>query len=140
MSTSIEIYFSLKSDSRMNFEEIENSGIIGTSKHQIGDAGKYNNTQKYSRWEYSTDKIKTYKFQSLLKGLIAELYPHKDFFKKIIKENDFAAVLEAVIEIDFNESEPTPDVSLDKAAIDFLAETGTIFDVDLYRIDTSNDI
>ena len=85
---------------------------------------------KCTIWTYSTDELTNPTFYEVVEGLIKELLPYKDDFKRLKNEyEDIHYVLEVVIFL----GDESPGLNFSRMVLDFLNDVGAEIDCDIYN-------
>lgn len=131
------VYFAFKGDN-FNPQDITNRlGIKPTDSWNKGDKGKFNPSLKYSCWRISTDKEKyNLDIDKLIDEIIEKLRDKIDTIKDLKEKYNLSTVLEIVMCVDTNPEQSTPILGHDYDTIEFLHQTRTITDVDIYKFDS----
>lgn len=131
------VYFALTGDKLEPHVITKELGIEPTESWKKGDIGKYNPSLKYSCWKLSTDKGKEYiDIDKLVGEIVDKLKDKIQIINELKDKYQLDSVLEIVIDIDTNPDQPTPALGHDLHTIDFLYQTRTKTDVDIYRFNS----
>ncbi len=125
-------YFAIKGD--FNTKDISNRlDLTPTKQWDIGDYRQNGTQYDFALWEYGRCNNYDFLVEKQMRETIKDLLPLKEELIKIKNEFDAYLVLEVVPEIYLGESSPCLAPSRD--VIEFLYETGTEIDIDLYVYD-----
>lgn len=91
---------------------------------------------KSTAWKYRINAGEEVDLEKYLEQLIDFLKPKVNVINRLKKEFDLNTRIQFVIDIDVNPDASTPYFGMNKKAIDFLYETETEVDYDLYKTDT----
>jgi hypothetical protein len=132
------VYFALHGDDFDPNEVTRELGIEPTDSWKKGDKGQYIANQKYACWKWSTEKGKEAIFMDTLVNEVVEILKAKvGNINKLKEKYQLTSVLEIVMYIDVNPDESTPALGHDLKTIEFLYQTQTVTDVDIYRYDSA---
>jgi hypothetical protein len=126
-----KVYFALKSDDDLDPALItQRLGIEPSSIRRKADP-----RPKITSWELSSGEVvgELVDVYALAAPLIEQLAPHTDRIKQLMSELDLSAVLQVVLHISMDDTEPTPAIGFDSATVKFLGDIGAFIDVDTYR-------
>ncbi|WP_084553691.1 DUF4279 domain-containing protein [Olleya marilimosa] len=91
---------------------------------------------KSTAWKYQINAGNEIDLETNL-GKLIDIFESKTEIINGLKEKyDLTTRIQFVIDIDINPESSTPYFGLNKRAIEFLANTGTEVDFDLYKVDT----
>ena len=91
---------------------------------------------KMSSWKYKVNVGDKIDLESPLENLI-DLFRRKiEVINDLKQKLDLSTRLQFVIDIDINPQASTPYFGLNQKAIEFLSQTGTVVDFDIYKADT----
>ncbi|WP_405379193.1 DUF4279 domain-containing protein [Nonlabens sp. Asnod3-A02] len=136
-SSNTYVYFSLIGDDFDTNELTERLGIKPTESRNKGDKGNYNSSLRFSCWKISTEKGKEYyNVYKLIEEIVEILYSKIDIIIMLKDEYQLDSVLQIVLDIDINPNQSTPALGYDLKTIDFLHQTKTTIDVDIYRFNS----
>lgn len=134
------VYFALIGDDfdpQLVTDKLE---ITPTDSWKKGDQGSYKPILNFSKWELSTDKGKEYiMVEQLVEEIVQQLFDKIDTINELKNQYSLESVLEIVLYVDTNEEEPTPALGHDLKTIEFLYQTGTRTDVDIYRFNSAKE-
>ncbi len=91
---------------------------------------------KSTSWSYQVDAGEDINLETHLEKLIDILETKVDEINRLKEKLKLETRLQFVIDIDINPDSSTPYFGLNKRTIDFLGQTGTRVDFDLYKADT----
>jgi hypothetical protein len=132
------VYFALHGDDFDPNEVTRELGIEPTDSWKKGDKGQYIANQKYACWKWSTEKGKEAIFMdTLVNEVVEKLKAKVENINKLKEKYQLTSVLEIVMYIDVNPDESTPALGHDLKTIEFLYQTQTVTDVDIYRYDSA---
>ncbi len=133
------VYFALIGDNFEPKELTDKLGINPTEAWKKGDKGKYNPALSYSCWKISTDKGKEYfDIDKLVDELVEKLNDKVERINELKEKYLLDSVLQIVMDIDTNPEQSTPSLGHDLKTIDFLYQTRTKTDVDIYKFNSLN--
>ncbi len=131
------VYFALKGEDFNPQDITDRLGIEPTASCRKGDKGKFNPSLKSSCWEISTDKEKySLDIDKLIEEIIAKLKDKIDTIIDLKAEYNLSSILAIVMYVDSNPEQSTPILGHDLETIEFLHQTKTITDVDIYNYDS----
>lgn len=131
------VYFSLIGDDFEPKEITNRLDIVPTESWKKGDRGKYNSSLKYSCWKLSTKKGKEYlDIDKLVNEIVDKLKDKVEMINELKNKFQLDSVLEIVMDIDINPDQSTPTLGHNLRIIDFLYQTKTKTDVDIYRFNS----
>ena len=108
-------------------------GIEPTDSCGVGEPGKYIQQQKYSCWQLKSTSDELLDMDKLVNEVVSQLSDKIDLIKGLKERYNLDTVLEIVMYIDINEEKSTPFLGHNSEVINFLHQTGTTTDVDIYR-------
>jgi len=91
---------------------------------------------KSTSWEYRIDAGNEIDLITYLEKLIDIFEPKIELINGLKSKYDLTTRIQFVIDIDINPESSTPYFGLNKRTVEFLANTGTEVDFDLYKTDT----
>ncbi|WP_442846175.1 DUF4279 domain-containing protein [Leeuwenhoekiella sp. H156] len=91
---------------------------------------------KTSSWKYKIEAGNEIDLETPLKKLVEIFEPKIETINRLKKDLNLASRLQFVIDIDISPEASTPYFGLDKRTIDFLSNTATEVDFDLYKADS----
>ena len=131
------VYFAFKGDDFVPSDITERLGIEPTESWQTGDKGKYKKELTFSYWKLSTEKgIEYLDIDKLISKIIHKLKDKIDIINELKHKYQLDSVLQIVLDIDLNPDQSTPYLGHDLEVIDFLFNTQTKTDIDIYRFDS----
>lgn len=131
------VYFSLIGDDFDPKELTKFIGIEPTESWKKGDKGKYNSNLEYSCWKLSTEKGKEHgDIYNLIEEIIELLINKIDEIIKLKNEYKLDSILQIVLDIDTNPNQSTPALGYDLKTNDFLYQTRSTIDIDIYRFNS----
>jgi len=134
------VYFALSGDDFAPSIITKKIGINPTTSWQKGEAGKYNPKLEFSNWEISTQAGKEEIWiDKLVTEIVLLLKEKTKIINDLKKEFKLDSVLAIILYIDINEEKSTPALGHNLETIEFLHNTNTITDVDIYRYDSNID-
>ncbi len=92
---------------------------------------------KSTSWEYRIDAGGEIDLVTYLEKLIDIFEPKVEVINGLKSKYDLTTRIQFVIDIDINPESSTPYFRLNKRTVEFLANTGTEMDFDLYKADTT---
>ncbi|GHA62324.1 DUF4279 domain-containing protein [Pontibacter akesuensis] len=132
------VYFALQGDDFDPNEVTIALGIEPTDSWKKGDKGRYIPNQKFASWMWSTGKGKESIFlEKLVEEVIDKFGDKVEVINKLKYDYQLTSVLEIVMYIDVNTEESTPALGHNLKTIEFLYQTQTVTDVDIYRYDSA---
>ena len=132
------VYFALHGDDFDPNELTRELGIEPTDSWEKGDKGQYFANQEYACWKWSTGKGKEAIFiDKLVDEVVEKLKDKVGNINKLKEKYQLTSVLEIVMYIDVNPEESTPALGHDLKTIEFLYQTQTVTDVDIYKYDSA---
>ena len=132
------VYFALHGDDFDPSGVTKELGIEPTDSWKKGDKGQYLPNQKYACWKWSTEKGKEAIFiDKLVDEVVEKLKAKVEIINRLKEKYQLTSVLVIVLYIDTNPEESTPALGHDFKTIEFLYQTQTVTDVDVYRYNSA---
>lgn len=91
---------------------------------------------KSTAWKYKIEAGESLDLETTLETLINMFEKKVEVINQLKKEYNLNTKLQIVIDIDINPEASTPYFGLNKRTVDFLGNTKTEVDFDLYKVDT----
>ncbi|XOV94345.1 MAG: DUF4279 domain-containing protein [Bacteroidota bacterium] len=133
------VYFAFQAD---NFDPNELTielGISPTDSWRTGEQGKYIQQQKYSCWQLKSTSDELLDMDKLVNEVVSQLSKKIELINNLKQRYKLDTVLVVVMYIDINEEQSTPYLGLNSEVIDFLHQTRTETDLDIYRYNSTNE-
>ena|SRR5688572_13287529 len=139
LSSKSYAYFALRGDDFDPINVTKELGIEPTNAWKKGDdKGQYLLNQKYSNWEWSTEKGKeSIYLDKLVDEVVEKLKSKIEVINMLKVKYQLESVLVIVMHIDTNPEESTPALGHNFKTIEFLYQTQTGTDVDIYRYNSA---
>lgn len=139
--TNSYVYFALTGD---DFDPKEITEILNLSPSyswKKGEKGKYKKALDFAGWELSTDREKEDLFvDNLVDEFISKLTNKITALNEIKRRLQLTSKLVIVLFVDTNEDNSTPALGHDLKTIEFLYQTNTTTDIDIYRYNSDNKV
>lgn len=133
------VYFSLTGDNFDPEKITKTLGITPTESWKKGDLSKNLQQQKFSCWKLSSIKKEQLDINELNNLVINQLVNKEPLINALKSELNLDSVLQLVVCIDMNESVSTPFIGHDLKTIEFLNNTKSTTDIDIYKYDSTNE-
>ncbi len=130
------VYFAFHGDTFQPSIITKHLNVSPTDSWGKGDPGKYIRQQKYSCWQISSIQNETLDLNSLVNEVIDKLKDKTEIINWLKVQYQLDTVLEIIMYVDVNEEQSTPMLGHESSVIEFLHNTGTVTDVDIYRYDS----
>lgn len=137
-STNSYVYFSLKGDDFDPDTITEKLEIIPTKSCKKGDKGQYIKELKFAFWNVCSSVSDNLNIENLIENVVEKLFNKIEIINSLKTEYNLTSVLEVVLYVDTNEEKSTPSLSFNSKIIEFLHQTKTETDVDIYRFSSEN--
>jgi len=127
------VYFAFQGDNFDPNDVTTELGISPTDSWRTGEPRRYIQQQKYSCWQLKSTSVELLDMDKLVNEVVSQLSEKIELINNLKQQLNLNTVLEIVMWIDMNEEESTPYLGHSLEVINFLHQTGTITDVDIYK-------
>lgn len=123
------IYFAIKTENQ-NLDLADFDKFLGIKPTKFDKMYSRGRIPKSTNWLYSTDELVNPILLDLAEGLIKDLEPYKDDFKRL--KNEYPEV-SFVLEVVFFLGDESPGLHFSRTVLNFLSYVGAVIDCDIYN-------